>query len=91
MFRIIKRELEEKTSVRISPDYYAAYSVYSLAQGQLPELPYLWIIGCVPAGGFSEKHIRALTDFVDRGGIIFADLSGADGDSSCMQKSIQFH
>jgi hypothetical protein len=85
MFQIIKRELEEKTSVRISPNYYAAHSAYSLAQGLLPEQPYLWIIGCANADGFSEKITRALTDFVERGGIIFVDVNGTDANPTCHQ------
>jgi hypothetical protein len=85
MFQVLKRELEEKTSVRITPNYYAAHSINLLAQGKLPELPYLWIIGCANTDGFSGKITQALSDFVERGGIIFADLSGAGSNSSCRQ------
>ncbi|MFH0976792.1 MAG: DUF4159 domain-containing protein [Spirochaetota bacterium] len=80
-FSVIKRELEEKTSIRISPDYYATISSSSLSNGQLPELPYLWILGCPDR--LSQKLARALTDFIERGGIIFADLSGAGETSQC--------
>jgi hypothetical protein len=76
MFRIIKQELEEKTSVKISPNYYAAHSVYSLLQGKLPEHPYLWIIGCAGMSGFPEKLSGALSDFIERGGILFVDMAG---------------
>ncbi len=77
MFRIIKRELEEKTSVRIARDYYAAHSAHSLIRGRLPDQPYLWIIGCADTGGSPEKLSAALSDFIERGGIIFVDAAGA--------------
>lgn len=78
MFLILRHELEEKTSVRISPDYYAAHSANALIQGKLPELPYLWITGCAVEGAFTDKLVMALSDFVDRGGIIFIDIGGTD-------------
>lgn len=85
IFRIIKRELEEKTSVRISPDYYSAHSASLLAQGRLPELPYLWIMGCTDSDALSGKVAAALVDFIERGGIIFVDQGGAGGGQSCRQ------
>ena len=84
MFAILKRELEEKTSVRIAPDYYRAHSAYALMRGELPEQPYLWITGCADAGVFNEKLALALKSFVDRGGIVFVDL-GSNGSGRCRQ------
>jgi hypothetical protein len=82
MFQIIKRELEEKTSIRIAPEYYTTHPVQSLVQGRLPELPYLWIIGCRDTAFLTDKLSRALSDFVERGGIIFVD-PGSAGTGPC--------
>ena len=83
MFAVLKRELEEKTSVRVAHDYYAAHSAYALMRGELPEQPYLWV-RCADAGVFSERLAVALKSFVDRGGIVFVDVSGK-GSGRCGQ------
>jgi hypothetical protein len=82
MFQIIKRELEEKTSIRIDPNYYIAHPVRLLVQGRLPEQPYLWIIGCRDTALLSDKLSGALSDFIERGGIIFVDPGDA-GTGGC--------
>lgn len=81
LFFIIKRGLEEKTSVKISPDFYATHSSVSLANGILPDFPYIWIFdnGNIKLTG---RLSEALARFVEKGGIIFVDLSKTGGKSA---------
>ncbi len=90
MFSIIKKEIERRTSVRINPQYYKKISTKELASGKMPELPYLWIIGCKGPSFFSKKVKQTLSKFMDRGGIIFIDTCGAENDSNFLSKIYDF-
>jgi len=81
LFLILKRGLEEKTSIKISPDFYATHSAISLSNGILPDFPYIWIFdnGNIKLTG---RLSEALARFVEKGGIIFVDLSKTGGKSS---------
>ena len=81
MFSRIKSEAELRTSVKIDPVYYKKISTGELASGRMPEIPYLWIIGCKGAGFFSSGVKKALIKFMERGGIIFIDTCGKTDDS----------
>ncbi len=83
VFFIIKRELEEKTSIRISPDFYIFHPYNSFIKGNLPEFPYLWITECGNPGRLSPEFAEALSGFIEKGGIVFIDLSSAS--PSCIK------
>ncbi|MCP4724153.1 MAG: DUF4159 domain-containing protein [bacterium] len=90
MFSIIKREAERRTSVRINPVYYKKISTRELARGRMPELPYLWIIGCKGPNFFSKKVKQSLSKFMDRGGIVFIDTCGSENDSDYLSEINDF-
>jgi hypothetical protein len=79
IFFILKRELQDKTSIRISQDFYSVISPEQLINGKLPDLPYLWITGCKQSRAISPKLANALQRFIEKGGIVFAELHGDTG------------
>jgi len=81
MFSIIKNEAEKRTSVIINNVYYKKISIKQLISGEMPELPYLWIIGCKRPGFFSKRAKEALGEFIKKGGIIFIETCGRENDS----------
>ena len=84
-FSILKQELEQKTTIKISPNYYKTHSSRALINGKMPEFPYLWIIGCKSSLKMSEKLSKSLLDFIKRGGVVFVETCGLGNDASYYQ------
>ncbi|MBF0101433.1 MAG: DUF4159 domain-containing protein [Desulfobacterales bacterium] len=80
MFGQLKQAIEQRTSVKIDTDFYATITPEQLKQGKRPSLPYLWILGCNEAFFLEESIQTTLSDFVQRGGMIFFNTCGNQED-----------
>ena len=82
MFSIIKREVEKYSSVRIDPAFYKKFTIGDFLNGKMPEVPFLWVVGCKGKGFFSGRHQNKLENFLEKGGIIFILTCGSPDDTS---------
>ncbi len=90
MFSIIKKEVERSSSIKIDPVFYKKITTAEMAKGKMPELPYLWIIGCKDSRFFSSGLREALSKFMERGGIIFIETCGKKTDSQYLSEIKDF-
>ena len=76
IFSIIKDELKKRTSIQIDNSYHEIFSLKNLKTGELPNFPFLWVMGIDQNFSLSSKEILTLKNFIKKGGIVFFDSKG---------------